>query len=231
MKSGELFTAALRKCGGLLAEGEAASSEIMEDCRQAFNVMLDSWSTERLMVYTTQDQEFTWPASTASRTLGPTGTLVGLRPVRLHDSSYYVASTISYPFTLIGEGEYNAIALKTTTSSHPDYIWCEATMPNATLTIYPVPSAAITVHLISVLELTQVDDLVTELSVPPGYLRAFIYNLAVEIAPEFGITPPSTTQRLAVTSKRSLRAINSPMDIMEIPSPLDSGRRYNIYSG
>jgi hypothetical protein len=41
------------------------------------NQMIDSWNTERLTVFTTIDQVLTWPANAASRTLGPTGNLVG----------------------------------------------------------------------------------------------------------------------------------------------------------
>ena len=111
----DLFTMALRKCSGVIAEGEAPSAELMSDTLDSFNIMLDSWSQERLSVFTTQDQIFTWPAGSAQETIGPTGSFVGLRPVQLQESSYFVVSTISYGLTLVNEGQYNSIALKSAT--------------------------------------------------------------------------------------------------------------------
>jgi hypothetical protein len=87
-------------------------------------------------------------------------------------------------------------------------------------------------HFISVQELTQPALLNTELFFPPGYMRAFAYNLAMEIAPEFGVEPSPQVQRIAMTSKRNLKRINNPYDVMSMPYALVSNRqRFNIYSG
>jgi hypothetical protein len=63
-------------------------------------------------------------------------------------------------------------------------------------------------------------------------LRAFKYNLALEIAAEFGINPNPQVSRIAMTSKRNLKRINNPDDIMALPYSLVATRqRFNIYSG
>jgi hypothetical protein len=67
---------------------------------------------------------------------------------------------------------------------------------------------------------------------PPGYLRAFKYNLALEIAAEFGIQPNPQVSRIAMTSKRNLKRINNPDDIMALPYAIVATRqRFNIFSG
>jgi hypothetical protein len=67
---------------------------------------------------------------------------------------------------------------------------------------------------------------------PPGYLRAFRYNLACEMAPEFGVEPSSQVRRLAMASKRNIKRINNPDDIMSIPYSLIASRqRFNIFAG
>jgi hypothetical protein len=67
---------------------------------------------------------------------------------------------------------------------------------------------------------------------PPGYLRAFKYNLALEIAAEFGINPNPQVSRIAMTSKRNLKRINNPDDIMALPYSLVATRqRFNIFAG
>jgi len=70
------------------------------------------------------------------------------------------------------------------------------------------------------------------LLVPPGYLRAFRFNLAVEIATEFGIDPPQNVARIAMSSKRNLKRINNPGDIMALPySIVGTRQRFNIFAG
>jgi hypothetical protein len=229
--AGDIIYGALRLIGQL-AEGEVPSADTAQDALAAMNMMIDSWSTERLAVYATQDQVFTWPAGQAVRTLGPTGDFVGLRPVLLDDATYYVdPQGLSFMPAIINEAEYNAIVLKSVTSTYPQVIYAEASNPNATYSIYPVPTQALVWHFISVLELAQPATLGTQLVFPPGYLRAFRYNLACELAPEFGVEPSPQVTRVAMVSKRNLKRINNPNDLMAMPSGImGSPGRYNIYT-
>lgn len=231
--AGDQITRALRLLG-ILAEGETASAETAQDALVALNQMLDSWSTERLAVYSTQDQVFTWPAGEISRTLGPTGDFVGNRPILLDDASYFrdPSTNVSYGFKLINQQQYDGIAVKTVTSTYPQVMFVNNTHPNIEMFIYPKPLRDLEWHFISVEELTQPATLGTTLAFPPGYMRAFAYNLAMEIAPEFGVEPSPQVQRIAMTSKRNLKRINNPDDVMSLPYAITATRqRYNIYSG
>jgi hypothetical protein len=87
-------------------------------------------------------------------------------------------------------------------------------------------------HFVSVQQLDKPATLNTVLSFPPGYLRAFKYNLAMEIANEFGVEPMPQVTRIAMTSKRNLKRINNPDDVMSMPYSLVATRqRFNIYAG
>ena len=87
-------------------------------------------------------------------------------------------------------------------------------------------------HIVSVQELSAPATLGTDLAFPPGYLRAFRYNLACELAPEFGVEPSRQVQRIAMTSKRNLKRINNPDDIMALPYSIVATRqRFNIFAG
>ncbi len=230
--AGDEITGALRLLG-VLAEGETPSANTSADALSAMHQMLDSWSTERLAVFSTQDQVFTWPASTISRTLGPSGDFVGNRPVALDDSTYFkdASNGISYGIKIINQEQYDGIALKTVTSTYPQLIWLNMDMPNISMFVYPVPTRALEWHFVSVTELVQPALLATDLIIPPGYLRAFRYNLACELAPEFGIEPPRSVSRIAMVSKRNIKRQNNPDDIMSMPYALTNGSsRYNIYS-
>jgi hypothetical protein len=231
--AGDQINGALRLIGQL-AEGETPSAATSQDALTAMNQMIDSWSIERLAVFSTQDQVFMWPPGAISRTLGPTGDFVGNRPVLLDDSTYFrdPANNISFGIKILNQQQYNGIAVKTVTSTYPQVIWINMNYPDIEMYIYPVPTKVLEWHFVSVSELDQPATLATVLSFPPGYLRAFRYCLACEIAAEFGVEPSPQVSRIAMTSKRNLKRINNPDDIMSLPySIVGTRQRYNIYAG
>ena len=231
--AGDQINGALRLIGQL-AEAETPSAATAEDALATMNQMIDSWNTERLSVFSTQDQIFSWTPGFITRTLGPTGDFVGNRPILIDDSTYFrdPASGISFGIKLINQQQYNGIAVKTVTSTYPQVMFVNMTYPNITMTVYPVPTKVLEWHIISVQELTTPALISTPLAFPPGYLRAFKYNLACELAPEFGVEPSPTVQRIAMTSKRNLKRINNPDDIMSLPYSIVATRqRFNIFAG
>jgi hypothetical protein len=196
--------------------------------------MIDSWNTERLMIYNTLDQVFSWQPNIITQTLGPSGTLTGVRPIAIDDATYFrdPASNISYGIKLINQQQYDGIAVKTVTSTYPQVMWVNMEFPNITMTVYPVPTKLLEWHVISVQELVQPANLSTDIYMPPGYLRAFRYSLACELAPEFGVEPSPTVARIAMTSKRDLKRQNNPDDIMALPySIVGTRQRFNIFAG
>jgi hypothetical protein len=219
---------------GILAEGETPSAAMSQDALIALNQMIDSWSIERLAVFCTQDQVFTWPAGEYIRTLGPSGNFIGLRPVMLDDATYFrdPGTNVSFGIKFINQQQYNGIAVKTVTSTYPQVCFVNMGFPNITMSIYPRPTRDLEWHFVSVQELTQPATLATELHFPPGYMRAFTYNLAMEFAPEFGVEPSPQVSRIAMTSKRNLKRINNPDDVMSMPYAIVATRqRFNIYAG
>jgi hypothetical protein len=231
--AGDQINGAL-KLLGVLAESETPSAATSQDALVTLNQMIDSWSTERLSTFNTVDQTFTWPVDLTTRTLGPTGDFVGARPVLLDDATYFrdPSTNVSFGIKMINQQQYNGIAVKTVTSTYPQVMFTNMTFPNITMTVYPKPTRPLEWHFVSAQVLDQPATLATELYFPPGYMRAFRYNLACELAPEFGVEPSQQVSRIAMTSKRNLKRINNPDDIMSVPYALVSNRqRFNIYSG
>jgi hypothetical protein len=231
--AGDQINRALRLLG-VLAEGETPSASVSQDALMAMNQMIDSWNTERLSVFNTQDQTYNWTPGLITQTLGPSGDFVGNRPILLDDSTYFRDPTtnVSYGIKFINQQQYDGIAVKTVTSTYPQVMWINMEYPNITMTIYPKPTRVLEWHFISVEELSAPATLSTTLAFPPGYLRAFTYNLAMEIAPEFGVEPSPQVQRIAMTSKRNLKRINNPDDLMSMPYAIVATRqRFNVYAG
>ena len=256
----ELLSGAHRLLG-LVNSGNVLPEAVYQDNLVALNQMIDSWNTERLAVFCTQDQTYLWDAGFRIRTLGPTGDFVYLlatqsndpvitqssqyiavsgdpagsaRPILLDDSTYFRDPTtnVSYGIKFINQLQYNNIAVKTVQSTYPQVMFVNMTFPDITLSVYPVPNRQLEFHFISVQPLANPATLETELAFPPGYLRAFRYNLALELAPEFNVEPPTEVRRVAMYSKRNLKRINNPHDLMAMPYSLMARRnRYNIYAG
>jgi hypothetical protein len=233
---GDQINRALRLLG-VLAEGETPSASVSQDSLMALNQMIDSWNTERLMIFNTIDQVFTWPSGEIQRHLGPSGASIGgfngIRPILLDDATYFKAPNgVSYGIKFINQQQYDGIAVKTVTSTYPQVMWINMEYPNIQMTLYPRPTQDLEWHFISVQELDQPAGLSTTMYYPPGYLRAFTYNLAMEIAPEFGVEPSPQVTRIAMTSKRDLKRINNPDDVMAMPYAMVANRqRFNIYAG
>ena len=234
--AGELINSALRLIGQL-AEAEVPSAATSQDALTALNQMIDSWNTERLSVFCTQDQVYTWPVNEIKRTLGPTGDISvspQQRPILVDDSTYFrdPQTNVSYGIKMINQSQYNGIAVKTVTSTYPQVMFVNMTFPDIEMYIYPKPTRSLEFHFISVQPLTEPTALNTVIALPPGYLRALRYNLAMELAPEFGVEPSPQVQRIAMTSKRDLKRINNPDDLMTLPYAVVANRqRFNIYSG
>lgn len=231
----ETIEGALRLIGAL-SDGATASAQVLADGLFALNQMIDSWSVDRLMIYATQDQQFTWPANTQSRTLGPSGDFVGNRPIAIDDSTYYrdASNGLSFPIKLISQAQWDDIPLKSLTNTYPNVMFINMDMPNITAYLYPIPTKDLEFHFISAEELSQPAALSTTLTAPPGYLRALRYNLAVELAPEYGLDAPVSVQKTAINAKKSIKGSNyNRVDMaMDLPQAVLSGKKKsNIFIG
>lgn len=212
----DVINSALRSVGQL-AEGETPSSETSDDCLALLNEMLDSWSNERLMAPYLQEETFSLSASDASYTIGSSGDFNTTRPLSVDDGSYTVLSGTSYPLRGINRAQYDSIPVKATEATFPNVFYYEASYPLATIYFYPVPSATISFRMVSWKQQTTLSTLATAFSVPPGTIRAIRSNLAIEIASQFGVEAPRSVIKAAMQSKRNLKRVNDPKDVMSMP--------------
>lgn len=234
----EIISTALRLIGQL-AEGENPSVSALGDGMRSFNTMVDSWNLERLAVYGTRTQIFNWPAGQATQNMP--SPLPADEPLHLDSSTYFVdpSTGISYSITMVNQEQYNSISLKSATGPFPSVMYSELrspassnSVPVLTMSVYPVPDRNLTFNLVVTQVLEKLETVGDGLNLLPGYDRCYKYNLACEIAPEYGVEPSATVRRIAMISKRNLKRINNPDLILRMPANLIANRyRYNIYTG
>ena len=187
--------------------GESIPADEAADALTVINAMLDEWRNEKLMCYAFQDQTITLVNGQATYTVGPTGDLVTTRPVKI-ESAYFTEGGYDYPVNVLSRAEWDGITDKTTTSSFVDSIQLEGTYPDATIKVWPVPNAANSIKIKTWTPLTAMT-LSQTFALPPGYENAIVYNLAIDIAPEFGAEPSALIYRKAKTAKAGIKRVNS----------------------
>lgn len=197
------------------------------------NTMIESWSLERLMVYQLLQESFALVAGTASYTIGSGGTFNTARPNALADPCF-TRDTTNYdrPLTLVDAQTYGRIALKGTGNTYPSYLFYDHawTAGLGSITLYPLPSAGLTLYINSWKQLQSFAAIGTTLSLPPGYQRAIEFNLAVELAG--GFTNVSVeVAKIARESKAVIKQVNDPNNILLMPLGVARRRRWNINTG
>lgn len=206
--AGDLIRKALGKLLVIGTQDTLTSSE-MEDGLDALNLMLDSWRLERLSLWSLKHDSKVLTGSQGSYTIGPGGDIDTTRPTKIEDA-FVRGTNVDYPIDLIGQTQYDAIAYKITTGI-PRKLFYDAAYPIGTIYLYPVPiSSAYTLFINSYSEIESFSNIADVYSLAPGYARAIIFNLAIELAPDYNKTAAPEVVKMAAQSKRFLKRINSP---------------------
>lgn len=195
----------------------------------ALNALLDSWNTEPLMLFVEKDDNIALNGS-RTYTIGPGGDIDTRRPLRITDA-YARENQIDYPVQIVGDSWYARIADKFTTG-RPEYLQYDASYPLGTVKLWPVGTASYTLFLTSHKLLPTFDNLSDNLNLPPGYERAVRYNLAIELAPEYGAEVSRAVAQRADEAKTGIKRINSrpPSTQADYATLQRAGTDYSIYS-
>jgi hypothetical protein len=189
-----------------------------EAALEALNSLLDAWSTDNLLTWTRPklpmalvpgQQVYTWGEATGA--LQPD--IVGVPPVRLDLCLLEIGGepVQDWQVTVLDQTQFESyIWLKTMQSTYVEYVYLEDTRPVKRLYTWPVPqSPGYTLQLLPWPAQPQYTHWDAGLEWPNGYLRLMAYNLAVELAPEYGLEASPTVQRIAEQTKRDLAPINA----------------------
>lgn len=216
---------------------ETPSSTEMAVALRAANVMIDSWSTRKLMLRSDSKVLFTLSAGKAKYTIGPSGCdITFAKPVRV-ESGYVTDNQLDYPLEVISTGLYDAQSDKNVSTSRPIYVAYDPVSTQQTskvgeLFFYYSPDKGYPCRLKVYTYLTEFTGYTEVVSFEPAYYEALIYNLAVRLFRRYSDdkTPiPPDIAAIAEDSLRNLRAMNSTQYIagMDLPGKVSS---FNIYT-
>jgi hypothetical protein len=220
----ELITGAARLLN-VVRKGEPLDADEAIDGLATLNELLASWSNEGLNITSRERESFTIDAS-GSYTIGSGATLNTVRPIAIINAFIRIGN-IDYPLMPITDEQYDNIALKTIDTGYPQFISYNNAYPTGTIKLYPKGSGQL--HLLSEKPLTSIASLSTTVDLPAGWLRALRYNLALELAPEYGVEVKPVVAVNAVKAlgliKRAVARAHPIMSNSEVVTPR------NIYTG
>ena len=225
----ELITGSLRLINVVQAN-EVPTADDMNVSFEAFNSMLDNWSTEKLTIFSFTYYDFVYIPGQYRYTLGPGGDWNVVRPMEVMNmyTRYLAANTGNNPIDLPMEqltwDQYSALAVKTMQARFPIKWYDDGNSPLRTITVWPVPQTAEGVRLWLWQPLVDPTSIDEQFLFPKGYERALRFALAVELAPEFGKAVPDQVKRIASNSKATIRRINSVPQIMRGDIAIASNR-------
>lgn len=190
--------------------GETASSESAFDGLNSLITMIDSWSIQNQLVFTETRESFSLTSGDGDYSIGSGANFNTTRPIEIIAAFIRIDGT-DYSLELIGAGQYSEIPDKSA-QAMPNVMYFDGNYPNANILLHPVPNQSMTLHIYSKKPLSNFTSLDDTLSAPVGYERAFIYNLAIEIAPEYGKQASPSVIQIAGESKIAIESANSIND-------------------
>lgn len=223
---------------GAIASGETATSAEAADALLVLNQMLDSWTADRLTVFTINIEEFPLTPGVQTYTMGVGGTFNTTRPSEIDRISIVSltnpAQPLELPMEIYTDADWQMVPVKLINTTLPLGVYDDGSYPLRNLSYWPIPTVAVKTRIYSWQPLTQFIDLFTDTNFPPGYPEALRYNLAIRLMAEMpgGFNPimASVTQPLAVESLARIKSMNLP--VIELTcDDVGSGRgRYDYRS-
>ena len=208
-------------------KGEAPDADESADGLRALNLLIDSWANERLMLFQLVERTKALTANDGTYTIGTGGDIDTTRPVRIERAWVRDAENNDSVLAIIDNKSWSRIPIKSIQGMDPLYLYYRAAYPLGQINLYPLPGSGLTLYLQVWDQLTQFTALTTSASFPPGYERALIYNLAVEIAPMYGAVLRPEVVQVAVDSKAQIKTVNMVIPRMDTDLPIQTGVYYN----
>jgi hypothetical protein len=206
---------------GVIAAGETPAAEDYTLGLAAVNWMLDSWAAEKIAMLGLKKAAYTLNGA-ASYTIGPAGTWnVTPRPLKIKSAGVVTAAGLVAPVTWVDAKGWESISDKTRTGLIAEHGYYDQGSPLGTVYLTPKPAAG-TLDIISyenIAAYTATGDTVT---MPAGFMRPLVLNLAVELCVPYGKEISQSLAALAGQSKQAVKSLYNEIlgdDAPQAPQP------------
>jgi len=177
---------------GVATKNEALDDADAQNSLTALNFMLDSWSARRVTVrHIVEDSKILTAGSGFQYTIGVGGSINTAFPIQI-ESAYLKLTpdtNMLSPIDLISSEQFDAYLDRLVITGITRYLYYDPIYPLGNIFIYPTPDKAYTLYIKSWKALSSLTLLTSDITLEPVYLETIKYNLAIRLAPEFGVEP------------------------------------------
>jgi hypothetical protein len=222
-----IITKAFRK-SGILTMNETPTADQSNAALDALNDMLASWTAEHsLFCYARSWETFTLTSNKYSYTMGTGGDFSTKRPVSIQACTVTIGNA-DLPVAIIPDDVYNEGIPVKNVQGTPKWLTYDNAYPLCNIKLYPAPAADYPLFLLTEKPLTSYA-LNDTIDLPPGWERAIVFNLPIDLAADYGQTLPDTVAPVASQSKGALIAqVSRTRSLDANPMPFAGG---NVYTG
>jgi len=218
----------------LAGDDQTFGADDYKNAMYSLNSMLQTWTTEGLTVYTINRTVLPLTIGVQAYTLGTGGTLNMARPTWIENMSVIptgISPLVEIPIKILLDEDWQQVLVKSVASTFPIACYPQGDFPLNTLNFWPIPTVACSVVLYTPGSFGDFQTINDAVSFPNGYERAMRYNLAMEIAPEYGIEVSSTVQGIAYVAKNQIRARNhTPVFLRSDNALLSGGNTADVFN-
>lgn len=206
---------------GILAPGDPLTPNISSHALRMLNRLVESLNIEGLLIYDEERNVYPLTVGTQTYELGPATdpqldppiTLSTTRPVLI--SRLGVLLTENNPtneigVSLLSDEDWAGVSVKQTTGGFPTGVHITGDFPTRKVECWPIPGMVCSLVVYNMRVIPTFTDLTNVISLPQGYEDLLMYNLAIRLAPSYGIQASPTTIELARQAKTRLRDIFTP---------------------
>ena len=225
---------------GVMAPGETLNDSLAALGLLRFQQLLDAWQAERLSLAVQTRTTFTLASGSSTVTLGPSGadvTILPAAPMWLDTVNYINPGSSPDQEVTIGQMDrdtYAGLTIKELGSALPTQCFYQRSNTTALGTLFLWPQVTQDVDMVLYSPQgtgvpTTLDDLIVG---PPGYARAFMKNLALELCSPTGTEPPALLPMQASAAKDTMQRPNVMPGLKGVDPAVtrNTGAGYNILS-
>ena len=203
----------------LLGIRDFSDTDRQSEAIEALNTLLTSLRLE--MHHSLILEDFTLVAGTSSYTIGTGGTIDTDRPIRI--LSCYIRDTSGNDhevFTEMSKYDYDKIYDKDA-QGRPQNLYYEKSNPLGIIYFDTAPTDAETCYIRSLKPYTVYTDLTDTLLLPLEYEKTLVYNLAIDLAPEYWLEPSAYVTQQAAQLKNDIENENlNPSPTAYLPNEI-----------
>ena len=210
----DVITYALRKLG-VIENGVTPDATTLANSTTALNMLIKSWLAKGIKLWTVVELTLPLTTNKVSYGIGNSGPdLVTNKPMRVMQGwlrNITVTPQNDIPLMLVSKHDYNALGSKGSIGT-PNSIFLDVLRDSSTLYCYPTPdtnaSTSYQVHMVVQRPLFDVVGSTDAFDFPTEWLYALGWNLAAELATDFGVD----AERLQYIEMKAMKALTEMED-------------------